>query len=118
MRNIPLLEATMTQIKDHPELHRQESIFADADCGTAGCFAGWACLLNGYTRQGHGAVRTADGIVSGWFAAQDALGLNHNEALVLFSSGNTRSMLELMVKDLVNGEALKTEGHYMREVKK
>ncbi|BCP41407.1 hypothetical protein MINTMi27_15000 [Mycobacterium intracellulare] len=48
MRNVALLEATMQHIKDHPELHEQSSVFLQSECGTAACFAGWACMLSGF----------------------------------------------------------------------
>lgn len=102
----------MTQIKDHPELHRQERVFVETDCGTAGCFAGWACLLNGYMQLSGGHVMTPNGDVYGVEAAISALGITRNEAYTLFACGNSRSMLELMVKDLVNGEELRDLSHY------
>lgn len=114
MRNVALLEATMTQIKDHPELHRQDVVFADTDCGTAACFAGWACLLDGYMRVSDSVVRveTPNGTVSGTIAAASALGISDEESWTLFSAGNSRPMLELMVKDLVNGEELQDKSYY------
>lgn len=47
--NEPLLRETMAQIEAHPELWNQSVFFRDTDCGTVGCFAGWAVKLSGYT---------------------------------------------------------------------
>lgn len=112
MRNLALLERTMTQIRDHPELHEQGVWFAPMECGTAACFAGWVCLLSGYEPVGNELVETPGGWEAVPFAAEDLLGLNAAEADVLFDSRNSRHMLELMVKDLVNGDVLRGWSHY------
>lgn len=112
--NVELLEQTMQHIKDHPEQHAQETW-----CGTAQCFGGWAANFAGYettmcdgllmhcTKSGN-LVVTVD-------AARAELGLSEGESAVLFHSGNTIPMLELMVKDLVNGDALRDATEYRWE---
>jgi hypothetical protein len=114
--NIPVLEAVMTQIKDHPELHDQGSWFAETDCGTAMCFAGWACHLSGMKqlRMDCHFVHTPWGEMTARRAAQRVLGLTEEQQAVLFSGGNSRAMLELMVKDLANsGDLQGDEFHYL-----
>lgn len=115
-RNTELLEATMQHILDHPNSHDQGRYFNS--CGTPSCFAGWAIHLAGYrytdgvrvcqiSPTGDGKALAADGV----FAAQ-LLGIDLVNAWRLFNAGNTRSMLELMVKDLVNGDDLKSAENY------
>lgn len=108
-RNIELLQETMQWLKDHPELHDQSDYWTS--CGTPLCFAGWATHLNGLTRQ-----RLRDAYMQTRDYAAFALGLTRDEALTLFASGNTIPMLELMVKDLVNGDVLHSPYDYRREV--
>lgn len=132
-RNVGLLEATMTQIVDHPELHDQSWFFAKGDCGTAACFAGWACLLSGLqevfsapdiwisnaTVNVSAVVKMPDGSLgSAADEAQSLLGITRDESHTLFDVGNTRRMLELMTKDLVNGDVLQSYDHYREEGKK
>lgn len=116
-RNTALLEQTMQYINDHPEKHHQ-ALYFDS-CGTPMCFAGWAIHLSGHTMRE--AAESFDwphcpvGISpTGAFAAK-LLGLNQREACHLFSSTNSRPALELMVKDLVNGERLMDEAYYEKE---
>lgn len=45
--NAELAYATLDQIDAHPELWSQDWWFTVTDCGTVGCFAGWACVLSG-----------------------------------------------------------------------
>lgn len=117
-RNAELLERVMQHIDDHPELHEQWHWFNE--CGTAACFAGWTCLLgglkkaDGYSSRVELSKRPLDSA-----AARDAacqlLGLDDDEAELLFHAGNTRDELRLMVKDLVNGDQLRTRDEYDRE---
>ncbi len=118
--NKPLLEQVMTHINDHPDVHDQENWVINPDqydpsnienCGTAACFAGWACLLSGHTSK------TVD-VES---KAVELLGLDWDDAAVLFYSENTREDLNLMVKDLMNGEELDeawrySHGRYERDI--
>jgi hypothetical protein len=108
-RNTELLQETMQYIKDHPQQHDQ-SVWMN-ECGTAGCFLGWAAILSG---------KPLDWIKYniGYAAGAKLLGLTRVEANILFASGNTRPMLELMVKDLVNGDELRDTQDYLDEAYK
>lgn len=116
MRNTALLEATMAQIREHPELHNQEHFFTETDCGTAGCFAGWALMLSGYTKATPtplaGVISPNGDWLGAWQSAEDLLGLTPAEAGALFSPANSRKALELMVEDLVNGSELMSGDYY------
>jgi hypothetical protein len=111
-RNIAALEQTMQYIKDHPEQHNQEVYFQQTECGTAACFAGWTCIL-----AGHELIKDDVGLVwclcrndePIWIVtvAQNILGLTRDEAAKLFYCDNSIETLELMVKDLVNGDELR-----------
>lgn len=113
MRNVPLLEEVMTHIKDHPETHNQSMYLSQNECGTAGCFAGWAWLLSGREYLEIDSARDALRVFDG---AQELLGLTDREAVALFSPVNSRSTLELMVKDLVNGDELRPEEYYHDDI--
>ena len=114
-RNTELLEKTMQHIMDNPEQHDQGAWVNS--CGTAACFAGWACLLTQGTKQCldnetfsyQGKTKHAADL------AMDLLGLTHKEAAVLFSGNNSREGLQLMVKDLVNGDELRDRREYSRQ---
>lgn len=105
MVDIQALDEVITQIKAHPELHDQEVFFAQTECGTAGCVAGWRVLLDG------GEPHTYDnGTVSDLYAnlpgsvkpidipeyAQRRFGLDNESADVLFAPGNTLADIERM----------------------
>lgn len=112
-RNVALLEKTMQHIIDNPEQHDQDSFWND--CGTPSCFAGWAMHFSGLTRHD----------VTVWYSrnpdstfgantgcAAELLGLTDEEACAMFSISNTREMLQLMVKDLMNGDELRPWQEY------
>lgn len=110
--NVELLEEVMQQIKDHPEQHYQGWWFKNTpECGSAMCFAGWTCHLNGwlplfgYDGWAH-KVKNQDGEVrSVMHVAAQLLGLelvDDDDCPDLFRPENTKEDLELMVKDLVN----------------
>jgi hypothetical protein len=107
-RNVELLQRTMQHIKDHPKQHRQGMVMDY--CGTAGCFIGWAALLSGWSVQ---RVRFAPMVECG----AELLGLTQIETMILFDAENTMPMLELMVKDLVNGDKLRGIVDYEIEAK-
>lgn len=104
-RNVELLQQTMQYVTDHPEQHYQ----ARWICGTAACFAGRAGLLSGMTES---QIWNVDMGAHG----ANLLGLTWFEARALFYADNTRPMLELMVKDLVNGSELRSRPEYQAEV--
>lgn len=121
-RNIEALEGTMQYILDHPEEHNQ-SMWT---CGTAMCFAGhathlygpemgWECgrillRVNGCEEWSKG-----DSVADTPRLARQVLGLTQAESDMLFEANNTRAQLQLMVKDLVNGDELRTYSEYARE---
>lgn len=131
-RNVELLEKTMQYIKDHPEKHQQGTwVNFQADCGTAACFAGWTCLLEGmdlkklqspagteYLLMPDDSRADEDGDVEIQQVAGDLLGLTGQETNTLFCGINSQPMLELMVKDLVNGDDLRDLYDYRAEAKK
>lgn len=110
----------MRHILDHPEQHDQAQWIAP--CGTAACFAGWSVLLSPnwevFDYRGAMLARRVDDpeeIYSTAEAAEMELGVRPIEADILFSAVNTRPMLQLMVKDLVNGDDLREVEDYQRE---
>jgi hypothetical protein len=118
MVNVPLLEAGLQAIKDHPELHEQSSYFAETECGTAMCYAGWVCHLMGYERvfpiySWSSSVHTPDGPRAAGYAAAEALGISLQTAEVLYHGANTVDQLEQMVKDLVNTGDVRERCHYV-----
>jgi hypothetical protein len=46
--NAELAYKVLDHIDAHPQQWRQGWWFTELDCGTAACFAGWACVLSGY----------------------------------------------------------------------
>jgi hypothetical protein len=120
MVNTELLEQTMTAIRDNPELHNQSWFYTPTECGTAMCFAGWACHLAGMEQvqplSGSSWVKTPDGIKTAHDAAISALGLTTPQGNALFSGGNTVGMLEAMVKDLANTGELLGDWHQYNDV--
>lgn len=114
MRNVELLEKTMQHIMDHPETHNQR-MWVNG-CGTVGCFAGWACLLSPEITLEELYFTFPDGSQSHTQdAAMRVLGLTYKEADNLFSEDNSRAMLQLIFKDLVNGDSLRTREQYRDE---
>jgi hypothetical protein len=117
-----LLEETMLHIRTYPELHNQSYFFEQAELGLAACFAGRACLLAGLEVVLHGFDGVGGSVVhngllkSAFPAARDLLGLTHDQARNLFTPLNTTHMLELKVKDLVNGSPLRTYNEYLPEL--
>lgn len=103
-RNVELLEKTMQHILDHPEQHHQEDVWLD-QCGTPGCFMGWAMHFDGITLEGIQASRYGLRWDSSKWAVE-RLGLTDDEFMTMFNPGNTIEELQLMVKALVNGEQL------------
>lgn len=132
-RNTELLERVMRHILDHPEEHNQNSWGHRTQCGTAACFAGWTLLLTGQgeflpcrlATEENGEWTPTDGEYL-WIKGDDGegdisdhaaglLGLKEWEANRMFAPSNTRPMLELMVKDLVAGNRMRTRTEYREE---
>jgi hypothetical protein len=100
----------MQQIVDHPESHYQGWWYRENVCGTVACFAGWACLLSGLELRNVGSSFVRDTLAGDrpvLDVATELLGLTPDEACALFDMRNNRHALELMVKDLVNGDELR-----------
>ena len=118
-RNVELLERVMQHIDDHPEQHEQ-AVWVRHECGTAACFAGWAALLSDEMTEVEdrtGLFRDAGGeLFTAREAAGQVLGVDGFESGELFDANNTRDMLRLMVKDLVNGDDLQPADYYRAEV--
>lgn len=124
-RNTELLQQTMQYIKDHPERHNQGQWV----CGTSACFAGWTLLLSGMMEEeveelrGRGlglGVHPRTGEIDWRYngvaqKARQRLGLTMSESEKVFSEGNSSAMLELMVKDLCNGDKLRSKTAYINE---
>ena len=116
-----LLEETMLHIRTFPELHNQSFFFERTDLGLRACFAGRACLLSGLEVVLNplgwgGSVIHQILLQSAFTVARDLLGLTHDQARNLFTPLNTTHMLELKVKDLVNGSPLRTYNECLPEL--
>ena len=128
--NIELLDKVLKHIEDHPEAWSQadwrteydEALAVDpesgreilaVDCGTAFCFAGWACQMEG----GKWADTTSlipideddpfdilgDDTVFASTRAQRLLGLTSEQAEDLFRSENTLDDIREMVAEIKAG---------------
>jgi hypothetical protein len=118
MANIPKCEAVLDHITMNPESHDQTKWAVRTECGTAGCFAGWAVMLDGgweldwfdgnFVGQ-HTSFAKRTGHWAGDLiheAAREILELTPQEANVLFYAGNTIDDLGRMVKNLANGDSI------------
>jgi len=136
MTKIPGMVRTLEFLTDHPERHDQGTwidtdMVPDShrneelgivkinpekwDCGTAGCFAGWHSILNGWAptlrdsenqsmmvkldKQG----RIIDAEAPAIFTEKD-LGLTYAESRVFFSSENSIHDLWLIAETITNGQ--------------
>jgi hypothetical protein len=124
--NAELAYRVLDHIDAHPETWMQDRWWVrdaeiwiegkdEPDCGTAGCFAGWACTLSGETPR-----KTPYKVVAGpddlevperaaqllGFADWDALDYYHGEVADrpcdtwLFNSSNTRDALGRLVAEI------------------
>ena len=114
MPNTDLLQRTLAQIEEHPEMWGQQDFARQTDCGTAFCFAGHAVMLAHPT-----AVPTFDGAEATSFVsipdhpvrpiwwipelARDLLGLGKTTGDILFDADNSLDELRDMVADLLAG---------------
>lgn len=112
--NAELAYRVLDQIDAHPELHRQRWWLTVADCGTAACFAGWACILSGdepvipfdgEPGDEFSHVRTADTKIHVGDHARALLGLDssvegRDRAAELFFDDNTREDLHRIVAEV------------------
>ncbi len=108
--NAELAYRILDQIDADPESWRQSYWFTLTDCGTAGCLAGWACMLSGDKASPYGDltvgdtfafVETADGQrVHAEDRAMELLGIELDDAYRLFSDTNTREDLGRLVAEI------------------
>ena len=103
--NLDLLRRVLRHIDDFPETWNQDYCGVRNECGTTHCIAGHALVMAGVPLKWEEpddvegdeilvvVYHTKDGV---WWneAAQEVLGLTHDEAEALFSVGNTREMIE------------------------
>lgn len=120
IRDLSKLDEVMDYIEAHPEEHDQRVWLARTACGTRGCLAGHAILLNvpasrlrwkWALRQGGPnsmwGVITEDGVCTDpYIAAMEILGLSASEAGVLFHETASLEDLKMWVKRLHNGEGI------------
>jgi hypothetical protein len=121
MANVEKCQAVMDHIRMNPELHNQRYWGTKTECGTAFCFAGLTCVLNGHTNfewrsgdvYGVSAAKSYAELVivdqvkmHVRMLAASLLDLDWHESHVLFGTQNTVDDLELMVKNLANGDPI------------
>ena len=102
--NKDLLHRVMDEILAHPEQHAQGTWATRTACGTAYCFAGFACVLSGEQidwtgfEQGDTVLwmENGDSIKD---AAKHLLGLE-GSALTLFNGGNSTADLKHFVDEI------------------
>jgi hypothetical protein len=100
MRDTELLEQTMQYILDHPEEHNQMllSYHLTPGCGTPSCFMGWAAALSEMNKQ----IFREYGGLRQW--AENRFDISASDFQKVFAESNTVEDLQLMVKQLVNGD--------------
>jgi hypothetical protein len=114
MANIEKLRAVLAKIEADPTLWDQAFWIKRTDCGTAGCFAGWACMLDGAKPIGlrhwdEGVEQAAEVITSAGVvqdvdsAAAEILDLTEPEADILFYGDNTLDDLRAYVDAIAVG---------------
>ena len=99
----------MDHIDANTELHEQDTWLHKTKCGTAGCYAGWTCLLAGdkplwggpdadltFMVEASGEARP----VRVDRRAQELLGLDDDAADDLFNPHNSRSELRQLVAEI------------------
>lgn len=103
--NAELAYRVLDHIDADPETWNQEWWFTVTECGTAACFAGWACTLSGdrpdIGKRGlyFSTVFTAHGLYADVAArACDLLGITAEDADDLFDPRNTREDLDRLVE--------------------
>lgn len=103
--NVDLLRATMDAVLAHPDLHEQKAWAVKRSCGTAMCFAGWACVLEGMELD---ALELANWLTTSITdegehigdAATRLLGLDPATADALFASDNSTIDLKHYVDEI------------------
>jgi len=104
---------------------------AGQSCGTAGCFAGWRCFLDGFTEVDQMGISVSD--KTGFVLqptdysradfldprtipghAAEVLGLDRDQAMILFEASNTLEDLKGIV-DAICANDEKALAHYAEE---
>jgi hypothetical protein len=112
--NAELAYRVLDQIDANPSLHSQAWWFTVTDCGTAACFAGWACLVAGdkphaFDRplqlvavgEDISFAQGPDGeVVYASDRAAELLGVDKTTARTLFDGHNTREDLGRLVAEI------------------
>jgi hypothetical protein len=108
--NAELAYKVLDHIDTNPEQWNQTDWITKGDgedCGTAGCFAGWACMLSGWKPYFVDQYRTRTGLVmiggrDSMIAerAPDLLGISYTQADDLFHEDNTREDLGRLVAEI------------------
>jgi hypothetical protein len=107
--NAALAYRVLDHIDAHPEQWRQNWWFTQRDCGTAACFAGWACVLSGDQPRVTDAdevgefstvIRPDGALANVEDRAEALLGLDGDKAGALFYASNTRADLDLLVIEI------------------
>jgi len=123
--NKELLRRTMDAVPANPELHNQKLWATQTDCGTAYCFAGWACKLSGFEADfeflepNKAGVIDAARLVGGDqidYKASQLLGLDWWSAECLFAAENTTADLKELVDEICeNGHVLAQQDPWSAE---
>lgn len=113
--NAELAYRVLDQIDARPELHEQLWWFTITDCGTAGCFAGWTCMLSGDKPSTNGgppihllnvgdeasyALRPDGQVEYVSDRARALLGIDESLGRSLFAASNTREELGVLVAEI------------------
>lgn len=115
--NVHLLRKVLEHITEHPNEWDQDNWGVKTACGTAHCVAGHTVAMTGHElmwfRQGSelhlGGVNGVAGYCSVHAAARDELGLDDDEAYLLFHPDNSLDVLWGYAEDLTNGEITKPD---------
>lgn len=102
--NLDLAHKVFAQVTKHPETHNQAEWGQKASCGTAGCLAGWACVISGDEPVWHTTVGAGDPY---FVRVRDSAGVEHlvrdrGEALL----GLSKSDAELLFLNPSNEAAV------------
>lgn len=105
--NAALAYRILDHIDAHPKSWNQGWWFTVTECGTAACFAGWACTLSGDSPEIRdtglyfSTVHTAEGrYADAPVRAAELLGITHDQADNLFADWNTRHDLGRLVAEI------------------
>lgn len=94
-KNTALGYRVLDHILTHPQQHSQDVYYAEGECGTVACFAGWTVLLSGYTLDdgydGYDPTGKPVEDLDIHDTAAELLGLTKDEAIHLFlETGDTQ----------------------------